>query len=213
MPSRTLLIAAAVLLLSTAAPAQMLDSRGYRLVDPPQRTLTPGKIEVIEFFSYGSPACGQMSPLLDAWASKLPSDVAFRRVATGFGHKAWTDLAKTYYALNATGDLARLHGPLFHAIHREHLPLFDQQSITDWVAKHGVDPQKFATAFASFGVNTELNEAEQMVQAYKITSLPAIAIEGRYVVSGQTIQNMLTHANALIVKLTADRASARLSGS
>lgn len=212
MPSRTLLIAAAVLLISAVASAQMLDTHDYRLVDPPQPTFTPGKIDVIEFFSYGSPSCFHMHPLLDAWAHKLPSGVAFHRIATGFGHKAWTNLAKTYYALKVTGDLPRLDSAIFHAIHREYLPLFDQQSITDWLVRHGVDRQKFTTAFASFGVNAQLNEAEQMVQAYKITRLPAIAIDGRYVVTGQTYEGMLAHANAIIVKLSADRVTARAAG-
>jgi thiol:disulfide interchange protein DsbA len=203
MVSRTLLLAAA-LLLSTITRAQTTDSQSYRLVDPPQHTVSSGRIEVIEFFSYGCPRCSQVNPQIESWIAKLPRDVALRRIATGFGQKAWTNLAKTYYALAATGDLEKLDSALFHAIHKEHLPLFDQNSISEWVGKHGVDRQKFDAAFTSFGVNTQLNQAEQMVQAYKIDTLPAIAIDGKYVVTGHTFDELLAHANAIIVKLHAD---------
>jgi len=205
MSPRTLLLTTAALLLSTAAHAQLVEGRDYRTLDPPQRTLSPGKIEVIEFFSYGCPHCNQLQTLLASWVAKLPHDVAFRRVATGFGRTAWTNLAKAYYALDATGDLPKLDGELFHAIHQEHLPLFDQNSITQWVGQHGGDAAKFATAFASFGVNTRLNQSEQMVQAYKIEQIPTLAVDGRYVVIGESLQETLAHANELIVKVRAQR--------
>ena len=38
------------------------------------------KIEVIEFFWYGSPHCNSFEPALEAWVKKLPADVAFRRI-------------------------------------------------------------------------------------------------------------------------------------
>jgi protein dithiol oxidoreductase (disulfide-forming) len=204
MSARSILAVLAVLALCTAAPAQTVDGRDYRTLDPAQPTSSPGKIEVIEFFSYGCPHCNEFYPLVNSWSAKLPKDVAFRRVATGFGRTAWTNLAKTYYALEATGDLAKLDGALLHAIHEEHQPLFDQKSITSWVAHHGVDVQKFATAFASYGVNTKLNQAEEMVERYQIEALPSLAVDGKYVVLGTTFDELLTHTNQLIVKVRAE---------
>jgi thiol:disulfide interchange protein DsbA len=202
--TRTILAAVLLGLIATGASAQSVPGRDYRVLDPPQRTLTPGKLEIIEFFSYGCPRCAELQPPLRTWIAKLPRDVVFRRVATGFGHTAWTNLAKTYYALDATGDLAKLDGALFHAIRSEHQPLFEEKSITAWVGNQGVDPQKFATAFASFGVNTQLNQAEEMVQSYKIDQLPALAINGKYVIAGQSFETMLARANELMVRIRAE---------
>jgi thiol:disulfide interchange protein DsbA len=199
-------LVAALWLLSGPAVAEIVAGRDYTVLDPPQRTLSPGKIEVLEFFSYGCPRCNDFYPHLRTWTQKLPRDVAFRRVATGFGHAPWTNLAKTYYALEATGDIEALDGALFHAIYKEHAPLFDQKSITGWVGDHGVNPQKFATAFASFGVNTQLSQAEQMVEAYKIERLPALVVNGKYVVNGANFEELLRHATELIVR---ERASTR----
>ena len=143
MSIRNSLIALALVVLSVPALAAVTAGTDYRVIDPPQHPDSAGKIEVIEFFSYGCPHCNEFYPLISAWAAKLPKDVVFKRVATGLGRTAWTNLAKTYYALEATGDLNRLDAQLFHAIHEEHQPLFDEKAISQWVGQHGVDVVKF----------------------------------------------------------------------
>jgi protein dithiol oxidoreductase (disulfide-forming) len=200
------LLLAALWIAAGAARAEVIEGRDYTVLDPPQHTLSPGKIEVLEFFSYGCPRCGELHPALRAWSQRLPRDVVLRRVATGFGQRAWTNLAKTYYALGATGDLDQLDDQLFLAIHRDHLALFDQHNITDWVGGHGVDAPKFTTAMASFGVSSQLALAEKLVQSYKIEHLPAIVVNGRYLVNGRSNEELLRHTSELIVK---ERASSR----
>jgi protein dithiol oxidoreductase (disulfide-forming) len=208
MSIRNSLIALALVVLSVPALADVTAGTEYRAIDPPQHPESVGKIEVLEFFSYGCPHCNEFYPMISAWAAKQPKDVVFKRVATGLGRTAWTNLAKTYYALEATGDLKRLDGPLFHAIHEEHLPLFDEKSIGEWVGKHGVDPVKFNTAFESFGVNTKLNQAEEMVENYKIDGVPALAIDGKYLILGTSFEQLLSNTDAVIAKVRADRAAA-----
>jgi thiol:disulfide interchange protein DsbA len=132
----------------------------------------------------------------------------FKRVATGLGRTAWTNLAKTYYALEATGDLARLDAKVFHAIHEEHAPLFDQKAISAWMGQHGVDVAKFNIAFESFGVNTKLNQAEQMVETYKIDGVPALAVDGKYLILGSSFEQMMSNLNAVVAKARAERAAA-----
>jgi thiol:disulfide interchange protein DsbA len=188
------------------ARAEVIEGRDYTVLDPPQHTMSPGKIEVVEFFSYGCPPCGELHPLLRKWSERLPHDVVVRRVATGFGQRAWTNLAKTYYALEATGDLGKLDDALFAAIHHDHQALFDQHNIMDWVGAHGVDAQKFAAAMASFGVSSQLGQAEKLVESYKIERLPAIVVNGKYLVNGRSNEEVLRHTTELIVK---ERASSR----
>jgi protein dithiol oxidoreductase (disulfide-forming) len=204
----TLLALALVVLALPLRAAGLVEGTDYRTLAPPQHSESNGKIEVIEFFSWGCPHCNEFYPLLSAWAANLPKDVALKRVATGMGRIPWTNLAKAYYALEATGDVARLDGQIFHAIHEQHLSLFDEKSITDWVGKHGVDPVSFVTTFDSFGVNTKLNQAEQMVENYKIEGVPMLAVGGKYVVMGNSFEQFLANANALIAKVRAERAAA-----
>lgn len=183
-----------------AARAEVIEGRDYTRLDPPQHTMSPGKVEVLEFFSYGCPRCGELHPYLRSWSQKLPRDVVLKRVASGFGQRAWTNLAKTYYALLATGELDKVDDALFMAIHRDRQVLFDQRSITDWVGAHGVDAQKFGSAMASFGVSSQLGQAEMLVESYKIEHLPAIVVNGKYLVNGNSYDELLRHTTELIVK-------------
>jgi thiol:disulfide interchange protein DsbA len=208
MSIRNSLIALVLVVLSVPALADVTAGTEYRPIDPPQHPESVGKIEVLEFFSYGCPHCNEFYPLINAWAAKLPKDVVFKRVAAGLGRTAWTNLAKTYYALEATGDLKRLDASVFHAIHEEHLPLFDEKAISQWVGQHGVDPVKFNTAFESFGVNTKLNQAEEMVENYKIDGVPALAVNGKYLVLGDSFEKLLANTDAVIAKARADAAAA-----
>jgi thiol:disulfide interchange protein DsbA len=208
MSIRNTLLALALVVLSVPTFAAVTEGTDYRVIDPPQHPESPGKIEVLEFFSYGCPHCNEFYPLVSAWVAKLPKDVVFKRVATGLGRTAWTNLAKTYYALEATGDLTRLDAQLFHAIHEEHQPLFDEKAISQWVAQHGVDPVKFNTAFESFGVSTKLNQAEQMIENYKIDGVPALAVDGKYVVLGNSFEQILVNADGVIAKVRAEHAAA-----
>ena len=190
-------LALAALSLSVSA-GTLLEGADYRYIDPPQHPGTPGKIEVLEFFSYGCPHCNEFYPQISAWAAKLPKDIVFKRVATGLGRMPWTNLAKMYYALEATGDLTRLDAQIFHAIHEEHAPLFDEAAITDWVGKHGVDVAKFKAAFESFGVNNQVNQAESMVEAYKVEGVPTLTVDGKYLVLGDNFQQILANADGVI---------------
>jgi thiol:disulfide interchange protein DsbA len=209
MPIRSALFALALVLSVPLRAAGLTEGTDYRTLGPPQRTdAAAGKIEVIEFFSYGCPHCNEFYPLISAWTAKLPKDVVFRRVATGMGRTAWTNLAKAYYALESTGDLNRLDAQIFHAIHEEHLPLFDEKAITQWVGMHGVNREKFVAAFDSFGVNTKLNQAEQMVENYKIDGVPGLAVAGKYVVMGNSLEQLLSNTDALIAKARAEGAGA-----
>jgi thiol:disulfide interchange protein DsbA len=196
-------------LLALAAPVQasIVAGRDYTVLPAVQRPDKPGKIEVIEFFSWACPHCYEFYPALGRWSSKLPRDIVFKKVALGFGRPGWENLAKAYYALEVTGDLARLDAKLFEAIHKQRLPLFDEQSITQWVGKQGVDTRKFAAAYNSFGVSTRMSQSESMALGYKVEYVPTLAIDGRFTVTGDHAK-MLTVSNELIAKARAQAHSA-----
>jgi len=181
-----LCLAAAALAPGAPARAQLVEGHDYRLLTPPRPTSSPGKIEVVEFFSYACPHCAKFNPLVSAWVAKQPKDVAFKRVAVSYGRPPWMNLSRTYYALESTGDLKKLDAGLFRAIHDDHQNLFDEQSIADWVGKEGGDATRFANAYVSFGVNNETVQADQMAEDYGIDAIPTLAVNGRYVVISPT---------------------------
>jgi protein dithiol oxidoreductase (disulfide-forming) len=174
--------ALAAALAATQPAAQPVEGQDYRLLNPPRPTGSLGKIEVLEFFSYACPHCAKFYPIVSAWAAKQPKDVVFKRVAVSYGRPPWMNLSRTYYALQATGDLKKLDGALFSAIHEEHQNLFDEQSIAEWVGKQGGDASRFAAAYVSFGVNNQTVQADQMAEDYAIDAVPTLVVNGRYVV-------------------------------
>jgi protein dithiol oxidoreductase (disulfide-forming) len=200
MPSRRLVLGFALSTLSAAVRAELTAGRDYVLLQTPQPPDTPGKIEVIEFFSYGCPHCYSLNPLFNNWSAKLPADVVIKKVAVGFGRPQWVNLAKTYYALDSMGQTKKLDNAVFDAVHRQQLPFTDEHSIMEWVGKQGVDKTKFTAAYSSFSVNTRLAQSEQLIRRYKIDQVPTLTVGGKFVVGGNSFEEMLAIADQLIVK-------------
>ncbi len=200
----------AVLSCMLVAPAfAQVQGQDYQLLTPPQPAADPGKVEVIEFFSYGCPHCYALQPHVVKWAAQLPANVAFVRVPVSFGRREWGQLSRAYYALEATGDLARLDDALFEGIHKEQRPLFDEGSLAAWAAEHGVDAGKFRAAFQSPGVSAQAMRAEQLSREYKVNSVPRLFVDGKYVVLGKTHEEMLKIARQLVDKSAAERQTAK----
>ena len=195
---------AAALAMSLPALAQTA-GKDYTPISPAQPTDDPAKIEVVEFFSYGCPHCSDFHPVVSAWAARLPGDVVFKRVPITFGRAAWANLAKLYYALEATGDLARLDGEVFKAVHNDRLNLFEEKAIVEWVARKGVDQKKFTEAFNSFGVMSKVKRGDQLAQAYKIQGVPAMAVDGKYLIGDMGFKEKLAVADKLIAKARSEK--------
>lgn len=180
--------------LAQPAQAQLAVGRDYVVIEPAQLTDNPAKLEVTEFFSYACPHCNDLNPNISKWAAKLPADVVFKRVPVGFGNPFYQLMAKLYYTLEAIGELKRLDDAVFAAIHEKGLKLIDDKSVLEWVSAQGVDAKKFSDAYNSFGVQSKIKRAEQMAQASKIRGVPALLVDGRYLVTGQEVK---THAELL----------------
>ena len=205
-----------LLVVSPAPQAALEEGKNFTTLAPPQPTSQHSKIEVVEFFSYGCPHCAHFYPLLNAWVAKLPADVLFRRVPVGFNRDLWINLQRAYYALDASGDLARLDGPLFHALHEERKPLIDESSITDWVGRNGGNADKFAAAYISLPINKETVQADQMAADYRIEGVPTLAIDGRYVTRGAAsadeeagLKELLATADELIARVRSERGKSK----
>jgi protein dithiol oxidoreductase (disulfide-forming) len=208
------LLAAVLAVNAPPSVGQPAEGTDYKRVVPPQPTDSPGRIEVIEFFSYGCPHCNAFYPVINAWAAKLPKDVVVKRVAVSFNRLQWINLARAYYALQATGDLPALDGALFHALHAENLQLFDEPSLASWVGSHGGNAEKFTQAYTSFGVNNQTVQADQLAERYQIEAIPALAVNGTYLAladgtHGQDLyfSELIAHTDALIARVRSETAA------
>lgn len=165
------------------APAQQPhEGSQYIRLQQPQPTDSPGKIEVTEFFWYSCPHCNALEPGLEAWIKKLPQDVVVRRVPVRF-NAGMEPQQRLYYTLEALGKLEALHRLVFTAIHEQRQPLNTADRILDWAQKQGLDKAQFSAAYNSFGVQSKVQRAAKLAEAYKIDGVPTLAINGRYLTS------------------------------
>lgn len=181
-----LLLASSVWSLSTAQ-AQTL-GKEYTLVQPAITTDSPGKIEVLEFFSYGCIHCYKLHPYAKQWAAAAPSDVVFKRIPVTFDRPQMRPMAKLFYALEATGDLARLDDAVFAAVHDQRVNLMTDDAVMKWVGAQGVDAKKFSDAYKSFGVLNKVSRAEQLTKSYRVNGTPQVYVDGRFAVRGEGVQ-------------------------
>ena len=157
------------------------EGRDYRLVKPAQPTAVPeGKIEVIEFFWYGCPHCYSLEPLITEWVGKLPDDVGFRRIHVPFGERRHQQL---FYTLESMGKAEALNDVVFKAIHVDRDRLDTPDRMVAVLSKHGVDGKQFRDTFDSFAVRTKMRRAAQVVDAYGVDGVPAMAVNGKYYTS------------------------------
>ena len=201
------LLAALALTCGSASHAQT-ENADYRVLSPAQKPDSPpGKIEVLEFFSYGCPHCAEFYPLVNTWQSRLAKDVVFRRVPVGFNRPAWINLQRAYFALQASGDLPKLDGALFQAIHEQRQPLFEAPALAEWVGKMGGNADKFTAAYSSFGINNLTVQADQMSEAYQVSGVPTMAVAGKYIAMGDNFTQILANTDKLIAKVRAEEQS------
>ncbi len=177
-----------------------VEGKDFTRLDTPQPVNTPGKVEVIEFFSYACPHCNAFEPVLAAWVHQLPADVSFRRVPVPFLMNA-ENLQRTYYALETMGMVDSMQMKIFNAIHVERQRLDKPEDIAAVVAKNGGDATKFLAAFKSFSVATSVSRAKKMNADYKIDGVPSLVVQGRFLTSPSlagSAQQALAVADQLI---------------
>jgi thiol:disulfide interchange protein DsbA len=190
---------------AAAQPVSVTEGKEYLRLKAPQPVETGKKIEVIEFFSYGCPHCGELEPFMQSWLKALPADVQFRRIPVMYQDR-WVPLAKIYYTLEALGEEARLSPELFVAIHSKGLSLWQDKTFFDWAASQGLDRKKVEDMYNSFAIAGKINRARAAAQTYQIQSVPMLVVDGKFV-THQPGSHRATPAvvDALIAKARAER--------
>ena len=168
---------------ATAQGAPVEGTHYTRLAQPAPVSVPAGKVEVVEFFSYGCPHCYALEPSIAAWQKTLPPQVVFRRVPVGF-NALYEGYQKIFYALEAMGQLEAMHPKIFAAIHQQKLRLDKEADLVAFMNANGVDGAKFAELYKSFSVQSKARQATQLSKAYGIDAVPTLGVQGRYVTSG-----------------------------
>ena len=155
----------------------------YAVIDPPQPTAGPDKVEVVEMFWYGCPHCYHFEPHLEAWLDDKPEYVTFTRMPAVF-RRGWIPHAQAFYTAEALGVLDRIHGPLFDALHQDKRKIYSRAELADFFVAQGVDRVDFNRTYDSFAVKSKVKQAIIMTERYGISGVPSVIVNGKYRTSG-----------------------------
>lgn len=200
------LVLALMILAPLAASAQdgqtWEEGTHYDVINPAIRTADPDKVEVVEFFWYGCGHCYTFEPLVSRWQKNLDDDVTFVG-SPAVWNKPMELHAAMYYTADALGVLDSMHTVLFQAMNVDGKRLASESEIRKLFTDNGVSAEDFNKAFGSFGVNSQVRQANSRARAAKITGTPEMMVNGKYRISirkAGSQANMLEVADYLIEK-------------
>ena len=208
--SLVLMTLVALPLMALSAPAEeWVEGEHYDVITPALCGKSD-KIEVTEFFWYGCTHCYSFEPQIAQWKKSLDDDV----VVVG-SPAMWNALmevhAKAFYAAQVLGVLDKVHMPLFQAINVDRRRLDSEDELAALFVANGVAREDFQRAFNSFGVGSQVRQANSRARSARITGTPEMMVAGKYRISTRKAgsqANMLKLATFLIEKERAARALA-----
>lgn len=169
----------ALLFLSQANAQSYQEGRHYEALEIPVRTAGDTGIEVAEVFWYGCPHCYEFKPFIESWVENAPDDVNYVKIPATLG-SSWEPHAKAFYAVEAMGELDKVHDAFFEALAGERRQLSSGEALADFVAEHGVDGEVFLKHYNSFGVNARVQQAHSKVSGARVTGTPTVLVAGKY---------------------------------
>jgi thiol:disulfide interchange protein DsbA len=214
-----LALLSAPLLAGVAVPAlaQVQPQEGVHYKKLPKRLPgTPGKIDVLEFFWYGCPACFAFETVLEPWIKQLPAKVSFRPVHVFFRENTRAH-QRLCYTLQAMGVESRMRPAIFKAIHQQGNPLDTPEAMVKLLQPLGLDVAKFSSTWKAFEPKAfsaaRIGAGNKLVQDYGVDGVPMLGIGGQYLTSpamaarGENLnvfesgQRVLQYADTLIQTL------------
>lgn len=160
------------------------------------------KVVVNEFFGYSCPHCNSFEPLLHKWSEEQADDVTFVAVPVVFG-RSWEPYAKAYYIARQLGILDQTHQAMYNAVHVDGRRIATKAALQKFFANHGVSEADFDKAYDSFNLKNMLRQGNRLAAKAKITGVPMMLVNGKYVVSTTTAgsyQGMLDVVDHLVEK-------------
>lgn len=193
------LIAALMLSVSVSADTEWKEGEHYDLIKPAVR-VSKDQVVVTEFFWYGCGHCYTFEPMLETWAKTLPEG-AVLQASPAMWNEPMALHAKAFYAAEALGVFDTMHPVIFKAMHVDRKRLGSEAAIRELFVANGVDGAAFDRAFGSFGLDSQVRQAESRARAAKITGTPSLMVNGKYLIEARKAgsqANMLKVAEYLV---------------
>lgn len=174
----------------------------YKALATPVDVENPNKIEVREFFWFGCPHCFALEAHLTDWQKAMPEGVEFVPTPAPL-NSSWTPHAHAYYVAKALGKTKEIQTALFDAIHVDKKRISSQDQLAEFFTRFDVTEEEFNKLYNSFSVRVAVRKAEALAKAYRLTGVPALIVNGKYLVEMRTAKSnerMIEIVNFLIDK-------------
>ncbi len=184
------------------------EGKDYVTLAEQVRPADASRIEVAEVFSFLCPHCYHFEPLLQAWVKKQPADVVLVQTHASFNHN-WPIYQRGYYTMASLGVKDKAQDAVFNSVFVAKKELLTAEDWADFLSLYGVDKQKTISTFNSFGVNSQVKQADNRVRDFKVASTPTLVVDGRFRVNVSNHEEMLKVAQFLVEKVRAERAATK----
>jgi protein dithiol oxidoreductase (disulfide-forming) len=201
--SRLLTLTALLGLATATQAANWVAGKHYSVIPQAQRTnVAPGKVEVMEVFSYGCPACNGFRPVMKKLKASLPANAQLVYLPASWNTaEAWPMFQRAYLTAASMGVADKAHDAMFDAIWttgelgvsdlqtrrpKSKLPTIEDaakfyQRVT------GVKAADFVNASKSFGVDLKMRQADSQIIAMQVSGTPTLVVAGKYRVNNENL--------------------------
>lgn len=180
------------------AQAARTFTEGHDYVRLPQSqstTVLPGKVEVMEVFSYGCPACNIFEPKMNALRRALPANAQLVLLPAAFmTAEDWPMFQRAYFTAQFLHVAEQAHQGIFDAVWKsgelatidpgtnrlkERMPSIEDAARV-YARLTGVKPETFLATARSFSVDVKMKAANSQILAMQVPGTPCIVVNGRY---------------------------------
>jgi protein dithiol oxidoreductase (disulfide-forming) len=180
-----------------ASPAPTwIEGVNYFLVETPRPTsMTAGRVEVTEVFSYACPACNIFQPTMHKLKTSLPPNAVLDFLPASFNSSEdWPMFQLAYLTAQTLGVADQTHDAMFNAVWQSgELAVIDpatrgiksrvptiEDAAKFYQTQAGVPIDKFLATAKGFTVDVKARAAEETIQRYKVDRTPTIVVNGKY---------------------------------
>lgn len=183
-----------------------VEGEHYAVLSPAQRTnVAPGKVEVMEVFSYGCIACNNFQPAMERIEASLPANAELVYLHAAFNSaENWPMLQRAFVTAQALGIAGKAHQGIYDAVWKTgELAVVDARtrqvrsphaSILDAARVYsrltGVKVDEFMKTANSPAVNAKVEAANQQIVAMRVPGTPCFVIGGKYRVEMRSVRSI-----------------------
>lgn len=222
-----ILFALLALTAAVSAQAQTWTPGVHYSVIPTQRSNVPaGKVEVMEVFSYGCPACNSYRPIMKKLKAALPPNAQLTYLPASWNaSEAWPLFQRAFITAQSLGIADKAHEAMYDAIWttrelgvtqasgrlvaKNDLPTIERAArFYERVA--GVKAADFVNASKSFSVDLKMRQADSQIKAMQVPGTPALVVAGKYRLNNDNLNTdqMIQLVKFLVAKESGKAAAA-----